>query len=830
MKPLVRRLVIVTSATLFSFLLLGMVAIFAAYVYLAPKLPSIDLLKDVQLQVPLRVYANSGELIAEFGEMKRTPLRYEQFPTQLVDAVLATEDDRFFEHPGVDYKGILRAALNLILTGERSQGGSTITMQVARNFFLSREKTYLRKLTEIFLALKIENELTKPEILELYFNKIYLGNRSYGFAAASQVYYGKDINELNLAQIAMLAGLPKAPSRYNPIADPERATIRRDYVLARMHELGMIDEPTYSAAVLIADDAMLRGLSAEVEAPYVAEMVRAELLSRYGEEAYSAGYEVVTTLDAQLQAAGNQALRDALLGYEMRHGYRGPEAQLDPLQHGDAADWDAALADRGDVGNLPAAVIIAVEEQSAYAYVRGGQVANLPWEGIEWARRYIDDNHRGPPVNDANEVLAVGDVVRVWRTPQGCWYLGQIPQVSGALVAMEPNDGAIRALVGGFDYFHSKFNRAVQAQRQPGSSFKPFIYSAALDKEFTAATIVNDAPVVFEDSGLEATWRPENYSGRFYGPTRLRQALVNSRNLVSIRVLRAIGIGYAVRYASRFGFDAQRLPRDLSLALGSGTVTPLELATGYSTFANGGFKITPYTITEIRGPDGTILFKENPARACADCEHVEAAGEAVVPAAVAQLDPVESDAGEASAGSTAAEEFVELAPRHAERVIDAQTAFIMTTMMRDVIRQGTGQAARRLGRNDLAGKTGTTNDQLDAWFSGFNSELVATAWVGFDTPRPLGSRETGGRAALPMWMSFMEAALRGRPETPLTQPEGLVVVRIDPDTGLLARSGDAAGVFEFFRPGREPTESADEAPVTGAAAQDDQTVIPEQLF
>ncbi len=803
---------------------------FAAYLYLAPKLPSIDVLKDVQLQVPLRVYTHSGELIAEFGEMKRTPLRYEDFPTQLIEAVLATEDDRFFEHPGVDYKGILRAAVNLLITGERTQGGSTITMQVARNFFLSREKTYLRKLTEIFLALKIENELTKPEILELYFNKIYLGNRAYGFAAASQVYYGKNIHELSLSQIAMLAGLPKAPSRYNPIADPERATIRRNYVLARMYELNMIDESTYSEALLTEDDAELRGKSAEAEAPYVAEMVRAEMLSRYGEEAYNAGYEVITSVDARLQAAANKSLRDTLLAYEMRHGYRGPEARLDALMHSEASDWDAALADRGDVGNLPAAIIIEVEDQGAYAYVRGGTVAYLPWEGLEWARRFIDDNHRGPPVEEASEVLAVGDVVRLWRAPEGCWYLGQIPEVSGALVAIEPNDGAIRALVGGFDYFHSKFNRAVQAQRQPGSSFKPFIYSAALDKEFTAATVVNDAPVVFDDSGLEATWRPENYSGRFYGPTRLRQALVNSRNLVSIRVLRAIGIGYAIRYAQRFGFDAERLPRDLSLALGSGTVTPLELATGYATFANSGFKITPYAIVEIRGPDGTTLFKANPARACSECELETGDQQArePQPVATAAAPPSESEQGPIEEPSS--EQFIEEPPRSAERVIDEQTAFIMTTMMRDVIRAGTGQAARRLGRNDLAGKTGTTNDQQDAWFSGFNAQLVATAWVGFDTPRPLGSRETGGRAALPMWMSFMATALEGTSETPLNQPEGLVVVRIDPKTGLLARSGDADGVFEYFRPGREPTESADEAPLAGSAVQDNQVVIPEQLF
>ncbi|HID48218.1 MAG TPA: peptidase, partial [Chromatiales bacterium] len=599
MKPIVKKLVTLSVASVLSLFLLGALGLLGLYIYLNPRLPEIDTLRDVKLQVPLRVYARGGELIAEFGEMKRIPLEYQDYPPLLVKAVLAAEDDRFFEHPGVDYQGILRAAWHLVRTGDKGQGGSTITMQVARNFFLSREKTYLRKLNEIFLALKIEGELSKEDILELYLNKIYLGKRAYGFAAAAQVYYGKKPAELTLAEMAMIAGLPKAPSRYNPVVNPERALIRRDYVLGRMRELAYIDEAAYVAATAEPVHAEVHGIDPDLEAPYVAEMARNRMVERFGETAYTAGYRVYTSIDARLQKAATRALREGLLAYDRRHGYRGVETHMERFGAEDPDDigaWQAALDEIPTTGNLVPAVVIQLEEQSAWAWTRDGNVAYLPWEKISWARKYIDDNHVGPELEKAAEVLRPGDIIYVAPATAGCHWLAQKPQVAGALVALAPRDGALQALVGGFDFYTSKFNRATQAKRQPGSSFKPFVYTAAIDKGYTAASIINDAPVVFDAPGLEDTWRPENYSGNFYGPTRLRQALIKSRNLVSIRLLRDIGIGYAVRYVRRFGFNRAGLPRDLSLALGSGVLTPLELATAYAIFANGGYRGQPYLI------------------------------------------------------------------------------------------------------------------------------------------------------------------------------------------------------------------------------------------
>ena len=877
---------------------------------LFPFLPDIETLRDVQLQVPLKVLTVDGELIAEFGEKKRKPLDYNSFPPMLIKAILAAEDARFFVHPGVDYQGILRAVVSLVRTGERAQGGSTITMQVARNFFLSREKTFLRKFNEILLAFKIESKLSKAEILELYLNKIYLGKRAYGFASASRVYYNLPLAELELHQLAMLAGLPKAPSRYNPVINPERATIRRNYVLGRMLELGFIDEEQQLAQLDKTDNASVYGLSVGVEAPYVAEMVRAEMFERFGKEAYTVGYKVYTTVHSKNQLAANRALRQSLLDYDRRHGYRGVLKNIDLFKTGSTIDveltelfqnekdpferelWDIDWQKELEytrLGNLEAAIVVQVDEKEIYAYTASNRMAYIPWEKIEWARRYVTDHNLGPELESARQVVTEGDVIMVTDPDTtGCSWLAQVPTVAGSLVSLRPQDGAILALIGGFDYFSSKFNRAMQANRQPGSSFKPFIYSGALDKGFTAASIINDAPVVFDAPGLEDTWRPENYSGKFYGPTRLRKALINSRNLVSIRLLRSVGIGYAVKFARRFGFKRPALPRDLSLALGSGTLTPIELATGYAAFANGGFKVEPYIIDHIVDQDDNILELTNPIQVCVKCVEEEERKQATEEAALAarqeadekaqllvqqqtelqeqeekpeqapeeqagQLEeivvPPEDEVTEAKVETKVAEseklpllplwlsQEGEVIPFHgpipvklAPRILSPQTSFIINSMMRDVVRYGTGRRALTLGRKDLAGKTGTTNDQRDAWFSGFNANVVAISWVGFDSPRPLGARETGARAALPMWIDYMRTALYRMEETELKQPQGVVSVRIDEKTGKPVPAGTPGAIFEYFLADQVPEST--EKPVAG-----DQTSpggapanITEQLF
>ncbi|MCW8957153.1 MAG: transglycosylase domain-containing protein [Gammaproteobacteria bacterium] len=649
---------------------MGVTAILGLYLYIEPDLPSIEGLSDVQLQVPLRVYSKEGALIAEYGEKRRSPKDIAEIPLQLKQAFLAAEDDRFYEHPGVDYQGILRAVVHLLKTGQRGQGGSTITMQLARNFYLSSEKTFTRKFNEIFLAFKIEGQLPKDKILELYLNKIYLGNRAYGVAAAAQVYYGKTLEQLDLSQIAMIAGLPKAPSRYNPIINPERALTRRNYVLNRMAELGHINETELRWAKAQSITAGLHDSPVELSASYVAEMVRAEISRQFDEEAYTRGLRVYTTLEKDLQEAANLSVLHVLLDYDQRHGYRGPEKHIELKQDGAGLDsqldenveqpadqivesdselqqspeqelvtesvedevllktedepsneqiWEQALDGINEYGGLYPALVTEVGEQEARVYMQGGRLIQLDWDSMSWAKAYIDVNTQGPAPLVAEDVLKLGDVVRIYRDLNGLWRLGQLPEVQGALTSLDPNDGAIKALVGGFDFHHSKFNRAVQARRQAGSSFKPFIYSAALEKRYTAASVINDAPVVFHDPALEGTWRPENYSGKFYGPTRLREALVKSRNLVSIRILRSIGVGYATRFAGRFGFDPKLLPHDLSLALGSGEVSPLELSAGFSVFANGGYRITPYFVQRIEDLNGKVLYEADPEVACVSC-------------------------------------------------------------------------------------------------------------------------------------------------------------------------------------------------------------------
>jgi penicillin-binding protein 1A len=611
---------------LFSLLLTGifLTALASAllYIRIEPQLPSIATLKDVQLQEPLRIYTHDRRLLAEFGDKRRSPVTIEAVPPLMVKAFLAAEDDHFYEHTGVDFPGLARAAIDLARTGKKRRGASTITMQVARNFFLSSEKTYLRKLTEILLAFRIEGSLSKDEILELYFNKIYLGNRAYGVEAAARVYYGLGIDELSLAQVAMIAALPKAPSRVNPINDLQAATERRDYILDRMLHLDYIDAVQHAAAVAEVDSAELHTVQAEASAPYVAEMVRSEMVSRYGPEAYTSGFEVITTVDVRHQQAANRALRDDLIDYSKRHGYRGVEAHVDLAEVGQQEDQAALLSEYPGVGGLVAALVTQVDGQSATALLGDGTELQLDWEGLSWASPYRSMNSRGKAPEQASDILASGDIIRVRELADGRRELSQVPVVGGALVSLNPVDGAIQALVGGFDFYHSKFNRVTQAQRQPGSSFKPVIYSAALEKGYTPASMINDAPVVFDDPKLESTWRPENYSGQFYGPTRLREALYRSRNLVSIRILRDIGAGYAAEYAERFGFRSDQLPRDLTLALGSATVTPLQMARAYAVLANGGYLIEPWFIKRISDASGELVYQARPAVVCTHCEEV----------------------------------------------------------------------------------------------------------------------------------------------------------------------------------------------------------------
>ncbi|MDH5734775.1 MAG: penicillin-binding protein 1A [Gammaproteobacteria bacterium] len=813
---------------------LGLAGLVAVYLYLLPQLPSIEGLSDIQLQVPLRIYSAEGQLIAEYGEKRRSPKALKDIPDLLKQAFLAAEDDRFYEHPGVDYQGILRAVMHMIKTGDRGQGGSTITMQLARNFYLSSEKTYARKLNEIFLAMKIEQALSKDQILELYLNKIYLGNRAYGVAAASQVYYGKALADLDLAQMAMIAGLPKAPSAYNPVINPDRALTRRDYVLKRMLDLGIIQEPEYRWARAQAVTAGLHDSPIELSAHYVAEMVRAEISQQFGEDAYNRGLRVVTTIDARLQQAANQSFQNSLMAYDQRHGFRGAEARIELTGEETADDWEQALSIKSNHGNLMAALVIEVNEQEARVYMKGGRLISLDWDALSWAKTYIDVNTQGSPPETAGEILAVGDMVRVYRDDDNRWRLGQIPEVQGALVSLVPNDGAIKALVGGFDFYSSKFNRAVQAKRQAGSSFKPFIYTAALERGYTAASIINDAPVVFHDPALEGMWRPENYSGKFFGPTRLREALTNSRNLVSIRLLRSIGLKYAVNFASRFGFDPDSLPYDLSLSLGSCELSPLELSTGFAVFANGGYRIKPYFIKRIEDLHGNVLFEAEPDVACVSCvlqarennakPVVELESKEIIEKKIHGLETVIDDSIVTEVGIDAA------LPRQAERVVDERTIYIMNSILQDVINRGTARRARSLGRNDLAGKTGTTNDQKDAWFNGFNHALVATAWVGFDEQqRSLGNNETGSKAALPMWIDFMRTALQGVPEAVMERPENLATVRINSKTGELVTEDDTGAIFETFRSEYVPTQKAVINP-GGNENLGTEEVIPEQLF
>lgn len=776
----------------FILFIIGLLFIAVAYLFLSPKLPNAESLRTTQLQIPLQIFSDEGLLIAEFGEKRRIPVSYQDIPPKLIQAFLAAEDDRFFEHPGVDYQGLMRAAYSLLLTGEKAQGGSTITMQVARNFFLSNEKTYLRKINEIILSLEIETILSKEEILALYLNKIFLGHRAYGVGAAAEVYYGKRLDDLTLSEMAVIAGLPKAPSTTNPIASPERALNRRNYVLRRMLDVGYISQTDYEEALKTEVNTRYHSREIEVYAPYVAEMVRTQVIAEYGEEAYTNGIKVFTTIKQDHQRAAAQSLQNALLAYDKRHGYRGAAAKVDLAELPDLAAAELHLKDYSVIGPISPALVLSIDKDTAKVFIkRHGQI-ELPFSAVSWAQPQLSANSMGKKPQTLSDVLAVGDIIYLRESGDDAWELTQIPEAQAALVSVAPEDGAITALQGGFDFFQSTFNRVTQSKRQPGSSFKPFVYSAALEKGYTAATTVNDAPVVFDDPGLENVWRPENYSGRFFGPTRLREALTHSRNLVSIRLMRDIGIAYTVDYVQRFGFTSEQVPPNLSLALGSGNAAPLDMARAYAVLANGGHYVEPYLITRIENSAGDILRQTKPDKVCDNCAAIE-------------------DLSEKEALMQA--ELLGFYP--AKQVISPQNAYVINSMLRDVVKYGTGRQALSLNRSDLAGKTGTTNDQLDAWFTGYTPDLVAVSWVGFDNPTTLGRYETGGRAALPMWVDFMRVALQDIPQEPFEPPVDMVTVRIDPETGLLARPGDQNAIYETFPKDNVPA-------MRGSAAADDQ--------
>jgi penicillin-binding protein 1A len=799
------RVLLALGFTTLGALVLGMLG---CYQYLHPSLPDVTTIKDIRLRVPLRVYSRDGKLIAQFGEERRIPLAFDAIPNQMINAVLAAEDDAFFQHGGVDYPGLIRATARHLMSGAKSEGGSTITMQLARGLFLSPEKSYRRKLIEIFTTFRIEQELTKQEIIALYLNKMFLGQRAYGVGAAAEVYFGKTVDQLKLPEIALIAGTFRSPSRDNPVANADFAKQRRAYVLRRMHEKEFITQDEYDIALNAPVESRLHGPAVEVEAPYVAEMARAELFNRLGTEAYTAGYEAVTTLDSRLQGAAVRASRAALIEYDQRHGYRGPAGRVTLPAGARDPEMSQALEDYSPRGGLVPALILSVDEKSAVAYTRANGRISLAWPAISWARAPLPDGGVGPQLQRAGDVLAKNDVVYVAQEVSGNWRMAQVPDVQGALVAVDPKDGAVAALTGGFDYFASNYNRAVQAKRQPGSAFKPFLYSAALEQGFTPASVINDAPLVIEDPTLEGSWRPQNVTREFRGPMRLREALVRSRNLVSIRIMNSLGPAYATQYIERFGFSKDSLPRNLSLALGTAAVSPLDMAEAYSVFANGGFKVEPYYLDRIISPDGKVIYEAQPRFACPECLQPPAANSAGTEGggtdgAAASDAPIRAPSNDEMrwGGMTYLQEQW-LAPS----VISPQNDYLMTDMMSDVIRRGTATRALQLKRTDLAGKTGTTNDRRDTWFCGFNAGLVATAWVGFDQERSLGPGEEGGRTALPMWVYFMAEALKGVPEQRRPAPPGLVSMRISADTGLAARPGDPNAIFETFMAGHLPAE------------------------
>jgi penicillin-binding protein 1A len=797
---------------------LGLLALGTLYVVVSSKLPDVQSLRNVELQEPMYVYARDGRLMALFGETRRYPVDIAQVPERQKQAFIAIEDNSFYRHHGIDFKGIARAVWLLATTNDkRVPGGSTITQQVARQFFLSSEYSYTRKLAEMMLAMKMERELSKDEIFQLYLNKSFFGNRAYGIGAAAEFYYGKKLGELSLDEMATLAGIPKFPSSGNPVSNPERARIRRDYVLQRMRELGFIDRAAETAAQAAPMHASPHDIPIEVDAPYVAEMVRREMIARFGGDVLTKGYHVTTTIDPVLQAAAQDAIHDGLVTYDHRHGWRKtPEQHFDLAAGEDAATAAARLHGIPAQGGLLPAIVLRSGDGTADVVLADAGTITLDAASSRWtgrspaalvARGDLVRVRRIDAPAAANDAGKDGGNADAGKKPNAAprWQLDQLPQAQAALVSLNPENGALRALVGGFSFAGNKFNRATQARRQPGSSFKPFLYAAAMERGFNPASIVLDAPVVFKDRRGHI-WRPQNDNGNFAGPMRLREALVQSRNLVSVRLLDAIGIDYARKYISQFGIDEALLPPNLSMSLGTASLPPLTIARGYATFPNGGFRITPWFIDEVRDRDGKLIFKEKPATACSTCGIGNTtAGTMQAANVVAGFDlgpggsaPTPKDAGTKDATRPAAKPAALPADTVlAPRAIDARVAYQLVSMMRDVVQRGTGIAAKVLGREDVAGKTGSTNDHRDAWFSGFGGDIVTTVWVGRDDFRSLGYREYGGKAALPIWIDYMRVALKDRPIASNDPPDGMVKVAVGAGGQLLP--GDSGGITEWVK-------------------------------
>ncbi|MGL5292990.1 MAG: penicillin-binding protein 1A [Aeromonas sp.] len=795
---------------------LGVASLIGIYFYIKPQLPDVTVLRDVKLATPMRVYSQDGELIAQYGEIRRIPLRLNEIPQQMIDAVLATEDARFYEHPGIDPVGIIRAASVWAVSGHARQGASTITQQVARNFFLSNEKTLVRKIKEVFLAWRIEQNLTKDEILELYLNKIPLGYRSFGIGAAAQVYFGKEVKDLGLDEIAIIAGLPKAPSMLNPIRSPERAFERRNVVLGRMLETGKITQAQFDKASKAPIKARFHGAEVTLHAPYLGEMVRQKMLTEYGEDAYTMGLHVYTTVNSKRQLAARKALLDGVFAYDMRHGYRGPTAQL--WKRG-ATNWSykqivAHLRQQPNYGPLIAAVVTKVSDNHATVVLKNGHEAELGWNGIKWARAFITDNRQGYAPKSVRDVLKVG--AQIWVREEGeNLLLAQIPDVNAALVAMNPKDGALEAIVGGFSFELSKFNRVDQARRQIGSNIKPFLYATALEHGYTLASLINDAPINQWNPAKGPLWQPKNSPAIYGGPTSLRLGLAKSKNVMSVRLMRAIGLDTYIEGLTHFGFPQNFISPHESLALGAAEFTPLEVVRGYSVLANGGYLVTPYFINKVTDSQGTVLFQAEPAIACSDCNQPIPDASQPQPTTEGAPSPLTTPSMATPSTDTPATVTPSTgtplltASTIAPHTVSAQSAFLITDTLSTAIWGGTGwrgtgwRAARDLKRHDISGKTGTTNESRDAWFSGYTPGIVATAWIGFDNhQRSLGRAEFGGGAAQPIWIDFMKVALKDVPEHKMPVPAGIITVKINPNTGLLS---GANGTDEYFKEGTEPT-------------------------
>ncbi len=829
--------------------ILGVTTVIGFYYYLKPQLPDVATLKDVQLQTPMQVYSSDGKLISQFGEKRRVPVTFEDIPQNLINALIATEDSRYYDHYGIDPIGIARAVTVVAMSGSAKQGASTITQQLARNFFLSNEKKLMRKIKEMFIAIHIEQLLTKEEILELYINKIFLGYRSYGFGAAAQVYFGKELKDLSLSEVATLAGMPKAPSTMNPIYSIKRATNRRNVVLARMLDEEYITQEQFDASKSEALTGQYYGAEIEVNAPYIAEIVRAWMVERYGEDAYTSGMRIVTTLDSKLQNAANEAAINNLLAYDERHGYRGAEQEVwkpqAPAMNED--EMKKHLRKQPTYGQLRPAIVTNVTDKSAMVYIKGRGNAELSWDAVKWARKFITDDKQGPVPKKTTDVLTRGE--QIWVRPltttqiedsekgeaqfEYTWKLSQVPNANTAFVAMNPDNGAILSLVGGFNFVHNKFNRATQSVRQVGSGIKPFIYAAAVNKGLTLATLINDAPINQWDAAGGTAWRPKNSPPTYVGPARMRIGLAQSKNVMAVRVLRQVGLDETRDYLTRFGFELDKLPRSETIALGAGSLTPVKMAQGYSVFANGGYYVEPFYISRVEGPYGDLEYQAEPKVVCnSDC------GESLP----AEIEPEISEQPATFESEIAAldETDVEETSQYAPQVITEQNAFLVREMLYSNVWgggnwregtgwNGTGWRAQKLGRRDIGGKTGTTNDSKDAWYNGYGPGIVATAWVGFDShDRKLGRTsknsnlskeeqspggEAGAKTAQPAWVNFMKVALEGVPKQSKTLPPHIVKARIDRSSGLLTRKSDASSMFEYFEQGTEPTEFGEDSSV-----------------